>query len=53
MLFFVGEGNEFGFYRGTVARPDALNLSVVEGRIGQSFLQYFVYFGVGIASPTR
>ena len=51
MLLLVGEGHDFCFYAGAVARTDTLDLSVVKGRFGQSLAQYTVHFGIGVASP--
>ena len=53
VLRAVGEGNELGFYRRTVARSDALDLSVVERRVGQSAPEHLVHLFVGVASPAR
>ena len=53
MLLLVGEGNQLCFYRGAVARPYALYLSVVERRVGQSASQRVVHLLVCIACPAR
>ena len=51
VLRLVGEGDDFRLDAGAVARPDALDLPVEKGRIGQAAAQYLVRFLVGVARP--
>ena len=51
MLFLVGEGDEFCFYRRAVAWTYALDLSVVEWGVGKSSSQCVVDILVGVARP--
>ena len=51
MLGFVGEGDDFRFDAGAIARADALDLTVEEGRIRQTAAQHLVRGFVGKAAP--
>ena len=51
MLFFVGEGYDFGFYAGAITGAYTLNLSVEKGRVRQSFTKDTMRFLVGKTSP--
>ena len=53
MHILVGKSHDFRFNARTIARTYALNLSVVERRIGQAFAQHFVHFRAGIYNPAR
>ena len=53
MLLAVGEYDQFSLYAGAISRSDALDLSVVEGRIFKALAQRIVHLLVGIARPAR
>ena len=48
MLGLIGKGDNLSLDRGTITRPYALDLPVVEGRIGQSPTQYFTSLRIGV-----
>ena len=53
MLVFVRKGHELGLDGRTVARTDALDLTVVEWGVGQSAAERLVNITVGVACPAR
>ena len=53
MAVFVGEGDDLRLDAGAVARPDALYLSVVEGRAVEGFAQHRVARLVGVERVAR
>ena len=52
MLVSVRKGDEFCFYRWTIARAYRLNLSIVEWGIGQTTFKDLMYLRVGVHRPT-
>jgi hypothetical protein len=53
MLATFRKGDQFGLDARAVARPYALDLSVVKGRIRQAASQYFMDFRIGETGPAR
>ena len=53
MLLLIGKSGELCLDAGAVAWAGALNLSVVEWRVGDGGHQRAMYLGVSVAGPAR
>ena len=51
MRGFVGKSDDFGLYAGAITGPDTGDLSVVKGRLRQSFTQDIMHLLVGMHNP--